>query len=261
MKMLKIQPTQPVGGFSQISSRLRNMDPAQTMQQIAQAASKAPSNTSATNTFSSVARAADLRSVERPSTQFRTFEQRRQFYTMDYPTNWRVYEPANGSGVTIAPDGGFVDNGGRERDLIFGVIVNHYDPFNSDTGDRFADSYAGGQGFLAGGGSSSGDRTQLARATNDLLGEILRANTNLKVVPDSQKNDRINGSAALSLVLSGRSPVTREEERVTLFTRELSDDHVIYALFIAPAADYAELRPTFERMVSSLRVNDEATHK
>jgi hypothetical protein len=80
-------------------------------------------------------------------------------------------------------------------------------------------------------------------------------------VPDSQRNDRINGAAALSVVLSGLSPVTREEERVTLFTRELPDEHVIYALFIAPAVDYKELRPTFERMVSSLRVNDEAAHQ
>jgi len=261
MRMLKIQPTQPVGGFSQISSRLRDMDPAQSMQQIAKAGQGAPKSTSSSSATSSDARVVDLRSVDRPSTQFRTFAQRRQFYTMEYPTNWRVYEPANGSGVTIAPDGGFVDNGRQERDLVYGVIVNHYDPFNNDSGERFSDAYSAGQGFLAGGGSGSGDRTQLARATNDLLGEILRANPNLKVVPDSQQNDRINGAAALSLVLSGRSPVTREEERVTLFTRELPDDHVIYALFIAPAADYNELRPTFERMVSSLRINDQAAHK
>ena len=261
MKMLKIQPTQPVGGFSQVSSRLRNMDPAQSMQQIAQARSQEPRSTSTMNASRPVARVADIHRVDRPSTQFRTFEQRRQFFTMDYPTNWRVYEPVNGSGVTIAPEGGFVDNGGEERDLIYGVIVNHYDPFNEDAGDRFADPYGAGQGFLAGGGSRSGDRTQLARATNDLLGEILRTNPNLKVVPDSQQNDRINGAAALSLVLSGRSPATQEEERVTLFTRELPDEHVIYALFIAPAADYAELRPTFERMVASLRVNDEAAHR
>ena len=107
----------------------------------------------------------------------------------------------------------------------------------------------------------SGDRTQLARATNDLLSEILRTNPNLKMVPDSQRNDRINGAAALSVALSGHSPVTRQDERVTLFTRALPDEHVIYALFIAPADDYNALRPTFERMVSSLQVNDKAAHQ
>jgi Zn-dependent protease with chaperone function len=259
--MLTIQPIQPVGGFAQVSARLRNMSPAQSMQQIAQARAQAPGTMSATNASKTVARVASIHGIDHPSTQFRTFAQRRQFFTMDYPTNWRVYEPASGSGVTIAPDGGFVDNGGEERDLIHGAIINHYDPFDEGAGGRFAVPPGSKQGFLAGGGSRNGDRTQLARATNDLLSEILRTNRNLKVVPDSQRNDRINGAAALSVVLSGLSPVTREEERVTLFTRELPDEHVIYALFIAPAVDYKELRPTFERMVSSLRVNDEAAHQ
>jgi Zn-dependent protease with chaperone function len=261
MKLLQIRATQPVGGFSQVRSRLRNMTPAKSMQQIAQAQPPAQGSTSAANAAGSVATVADIHSVKRPSTQFRTFAQRRQFFTMDYPTNWRVTEPVNGNGVTIAPDGGFVDNGGQEKDLIYGVIVNHYDPFNEDDSDRFPDPSGSGQGFLPVGGSSSGDRTQLARATNDLLSEILRMNPNLKLVPNSQRNDRINGDAALSVALSGHSPVTRQDERVTLFTRALPDEHVIYALFIAPADDYNILRPTFERMVSSLQVNDKAVHQ
>lgn len=261
-KMLKIRPTQSVGGYSRVRSDLRNMAPAKSMQQIAQSSSGVQGGTAVASTSRSVGTAANTQNVESPSSQFRSFQQRRQFFTMDYPKNWNVYEPANGSGVTIAPDGGFVDTGGAGRDLIYGVIVNHYDPFNyDDSEDRFDDSYNFRQGFVATGGSSSADRTQLAAATNDLLSEIFRANPNLKVVPDSQRYDKINGNDALSVVLSGLSPVTREEERVTLFTRELSDDHVIYALFIAPGNDYKELRPTFDRMVSSLRVNDEAAHR
>jgi Zn-dependent protease with chaperone function len=260
-KLLKIRLTDPVGGFSQVRSRLQDMAPARSMQQVAKTGPQAQDSTFAPNISRPVARVADLQNIERPASQFRAFEQRRRFFTIDYPANWRVYEPANGDGVTLAPDGGFVDNGGEERDLTYGVIVNHYDPFNEDAGDRFVTPYDSGQGFLAGGGSSSGDGTQLARATNDLLGEILRSNPNLRMLPDSQRNDRINGAPALSVVLSGRSPVTRQEERVTLFTRALSDEHVIYALFIAPAADYDTLRPTFERMVSSLRVNVEAAHQ
>jgi hypothetical protein len=62
------------------------------------------------------------------------------------------------------------------------------------------------------------------------------------------------------VVLSGRSPVTRQEERVTLFTREVADDHIIYALFIADERDYERLNETFNRMISSLTVNTNATH-
>jgi len=263
MKSLKIRPLPPVGGFAQVNTRLKNMAPAQTMQQIAQARANGQPIRNSSTSSDSVARASDTQGIYPTSTQFRTFEQRRHFFTMDYPVNWEIYEPSNGQGVTIAPEGGFVDNGGQERDLTFGVIVNHYDPFNNeDTGDRFGGAYGYSQGFMSGSGYSSNvDNTQLARATNDLLREILSTNPNLRLVPDSQRNDRINGAPALSVVLAGRSPVTRKDERVTLFTRELADDHVIYALFIAPADAYEELRPTFDRMVSSLRVNDEAAHR
>jgi len=261
MTMLQIRPTNPVGGFSQVRARLQKMAPALSMQQIAAARPGPPSGTAAGLTFTSVTAASDTRIVDGSSTPFRTFEQRGDFFTMVYPANWRVYEPQNGSGVTLAPEGGFVDNGGDEMDLIEGVIVNHHDPFNEDATGRFANPYGVGQGFLMGGDSRSGDRTHLAWATNDLLSGIMRANPNLTLVPNSQRNDTLNGAAALSMVLSGRSPITRKEERVTLFTRELSDEHVIYALFIAAAEDYDALRPTFDRMVSSLQVNDEASHK
>ena len=55
--------------------------------------------------------------------------------------------------------------------------------------------------------------------------------------------------------------MTGEEERVTVFTRELPDDHVIYALFIAPGKDYGELEDTFARMMGSLSVTDVAEHR
>jgi hypothetical protein len=35
---------------------------------------------------------------------------------------------------------------------------------------------------------------------------------------------------------------------------------VLYALFVAPAQDYSALSQTFQTMVSSLHVNDEAAH-
>ena len=98
------------------------------------------------------------------------------------------------------------------------------------------------------------------RATNDLLGTILRTNPEMKMVRDSERRNRLDGAPSLSVVLSGRSPVTRQEERVTLFTREVADDHIIYALFIAAERDYERLNETFNRMVSSLMVSTNATH-
>src|SRR5688572_2377300 len=56
MKLLKVRPTAPVGGFSQVRSKLRNMAPAQSMQQIAQAGSRAQGS-------GSVARVAAIQNV------------------------------------------------------------------------------------------------------------------------------------------------------------------------------------------------------
>jgi Zn-dependent protease with chaperone function len=259
MRLLTIRPIQPVGGLQQARATLQGMPPAPTTQQIAQAQKAAPTASQARITD---ARLAEM-SIDRPSSNFRSFEQRARFFQMDYPENWRVYEPANGYGVTIAPDGGYVDAGGEERNLIYGVIINHYDAFNVETSERFISpgrSGSAASGFVDKSGSNQ-SRTALAQATNDIVGQILRTNPHLKLMPNSQRTDTISGSSALSLVLSGRSPVTREEERVTVFTRELPDDDVVYALFIAPGQDYDGLRKTFDRMISSLQVNDAAAHQ
>jgi hypothetical protein len=62
-------------------------------------------------------------------------------------------------------------------------------------------------------------------------------------------------------VLSGRSPVTGLDERVTVYTRGLPDGHVVYALAISPSRDAPALERTFTAMVQSLRVNDNAAHR
>jgi hypothetical protein len=64
-----------------------------------------------------------------------------------------------------------------------------------------------------------------------------------------------------SVLLSGRSPVTGEDERATLFTRSLPDGHVIYALSIAPARLSEALDRSFVRMMRTLVVNDDAIHR
>jgi hypothetical protein len=140
-----------------------------------------------------------------------------------------------------------VDAGGKEKDLITGVIVNHYDPFEDDPGDR------SNSGLVEGNSS-------LVRATNDLLGTIMRTNPDMQMIRDSKRTNRVDDAPSLSVVLAGRSPVTRREERVTVFTREVADKHIIYALFIAAQQDYERLNETFSRMISSLQVSDEKTH-
>ena len=240
IKLLDVKPIRPIGGFAQVKTELGRMRPAASMQQIAQGQS-APAPAPRSGSGRSVPEI----KVDGPSSAFMVFAQRDDLFEIGYPDNWRVYEADQGYGVIIAPEGGYVDAGGREPDLISGVIVNHYDPFENESGD--SDRLVEGN-------------TTLVRATNDLLGTILKTNPDLKMVRDSERTNRLDGAPSLSVVLSGRSRVTRQEERVTVFTREVADEHIIYALFIAAERDYDRLNETFNRMISSLEVNDKGTH-
>lgn len=259
MTQLTIHPTAQRANVKQAKAILASMPEARSMTQIAQnqPASTAPA---ATRTYPSTP--AGVAGIDAPSGTFQSFAPANAFFRIEYPSNWQAYRAADGLGVTMAPEGGFVDGGASERDLIYGVIVNHYAPFWNDgentktPNGRF--SFLGAPGEAK--ATTIGTRN-LAAATNDLVDQIFRTNPALRLVPDSQHTDTVDGGNALSLVLTGRSAVTGAEERVTVFTRDLPDHHVIYALFIAPGENYAQLSQTFNRMIASLRVNDASTHE
>lgn len=226
-----------VGGFQQMRAALLRLPPASSRQAAlrAEPRDQAPRNT----------RQADVR-VERPSSRFARFEQRNGFFSIEHPDNWRAYA-SDGFGVSIVPAGGVVDTGNGQQAILYGVIVNHYAPFEGETDAQRA--------------SRDQQRDSLEDATDDLVRQVVRTNSHLRAENRSPRREQIDGASALSVVLSGRSPVTGEEERVTVFTRGLSDDHVIYALFIVPGRDYDSLERTFSHMVRTLNVNDEAYHR
>ena len=256
-----VRTSREVGGFAQVQSELRGMGRAPSMQDIARG--QGPRNTGSRNrrsdgtypgagTYPDNGRdPADDRypaatggygqvgRIEAPSSRLATYRQRDGFFSIQYPENWRSYEPDNGFGVTIVPNGGVVDTGNGQQSIIYGVIVNHYDPFQARNSRR---------------------APSLDEATQDLMAQITQSNTHLRPT-GSRRRETIDGAPALSQVLSGRSPVTGEEERVTVFTRELPDGHVVYALFIAPGRDYNAMAPVFSRMVRTLQVNDEVAHR
>lgn len=241
-----VRTSPPVGGLETAQADLRRLPRAQTMGQIAQAATGSGSG----QTTSSGQVPTQQAGIERPSTRMRTYRQRGDFFQIQYPENWRVSESGTAHGVTILPEGGAVRASNGQDVLVYGVVINHYEPFGGSVGNVFTDRQD----------PVTGRQGTLEQATNDLVDQLVQNNRHLSYVRNSIKRQTIDGANALSVVLGGISPVTRVEERVTVFTRELPDGHVIYALFIAPAQNYSELSTTFQRMVSSLRVNDNAAH-
>jgi Zn-dependent protease with chaperone function len=237
-----VRTAPPVGNLEAARVALRRLPPAPSMAQAVKVGQEQPAAGPAPIPGASTAR------VEPPSGRWKVFEQRNRFFKIRYPDNWRVLEPPSGFGVTIVPPGGVVDAGGQPN-VLYGVIVNHYDPFEGSMDGRSP----------ARAGPARGTTT-LEEATNDIVALLERSNSYLKLVGGSVRPQTIGGARAISLALSGLSPVTGQEERVNLVTRELKDGHVLYAIFIAPARDAAALAPTFQEMMTSLTVNDAGAH-
>jgi beta-barrel assembly-enhancing protease len=235
--------TEVVGGLDTLKSRFRSLGPAPSMAQIAQGAR--PSQGGGSATYPSAGSSGQTVQIAAPSSRMRAFRQRSDFFQIQYPENWRVSE-SSGYGATMYPEGGAVRASNGQDILVYGVVVNHYEPFSGSPGDVFSQPVPG--------------RGTLEQATNDLANELTRANPHLRPVRNSMRRQTIDNANALSVVLGGRSPVTGADERVTVFTRELPDGHVLYVLFVAPAQDYSALSRTFQTMVSSLRVNDNSYH-
>jgi len=226
------------GRFASVQGELRGMPAGRSMQQIASGQGTSRGGQSTSRGGQTAQRGAPVRvQVATPSSRFSSFRQRNDFFELQHPDNWRAYEAENGFGVTIVPEGGVVETEEGQQSIVYGVIVNHYDPFEG----------------------RSAQRTTLDSALTDLTAQIRQSNTHLRST-GSVRREVIDGQAARSLVLSGRSPVTGDEERVTVFARQMGDDHIIYALFIAPGRDYAALSRTFTQMMNSMRVNDNAAH-
>lgn len=240
--------TSVVGGLENVQAQMRRMPRAGTMTQIAQAAQSGQRQGSGYPS-GSTGSAGSVAQIEQPSARMRSFRQRDDFFQIQYPDNWRVSE-GSGYGVTILPPGGAVRGSSGEDVLVYGVVINHYEPFAGSPDDVWGSRSAPVSG-----------RGSLERATNDLANELSSANPHLRAVSGSMRRQTIDNAQAVSVVLAGRSPVTGADERVTVFTRELPDGHVVYALFVAPAQDYTALSRTFQSMVSSLRVNDQSAHR
>jgi Zn-dependent protease with chaperone function len=238
-----VRSVSPIGSIVAVQRDLGHLSPAPSSAQLASGQTPAPSQPTQTTTETATI------SVERPSTLLRTFRQRQGLFELQYPDNWSAYAPSQGYGVTIAPRGGFVATSGGQQNLVCGLVVNHFVPFDGAVGTRYRDPL----GSLFG-------RTPLEEASSDLVRQVMHANPHLNVVAGSERRRTLSGDPSFSVLLSGLSPVTGLGERVSVATRRLPDKHVVYMLLVAQAKDYAMLAPASERMVRSLRVNGGTTH-
>ncbi|GAC1396203.1 MAG: hypothetical protein NVSMB68_13010 [Thermoanaerobaculia bacterium] len=242
-------PTENVSDLRQIQAEMRGRGSAPTMAQIARSGPSASNDRRGRPSDRSGAQSVQ---VAAPSSTMRSYTAPSGVYRISYPSNWRVYQEGS-TGVTIAPEGGVGDIGGR-TEVVYGAMINHYDPFGS--------SSASGSRLRDGGGNNNvymGNIT-LEDATKDLLGQIRQQSTYLQVINNSTQRFNVSGGRALSVSLRGTDPNTGLNERVNVITRQLEDGHLLYMLFITPEQEASRYAPVLQAMVNSLQVSDQARH-
>ena len=158
-----------------------------------------------------------------PSPLFERFE-REGLFSIQYPSNWRVYEAEDGA--SFAPEGGVKDVGDGRRALLYGLIVGQY-----EASGALEDAAAG------------------------LVSQVLVTHPYLR--PRGAPRPQETEGGALTMTLSGRSSVTGEEEWVTIYARRLPHGGIVYAFGIVPGPEYDEAAGTFSQMVRTIGGTEE----
>ena len=165
--------------------------------------------------------------------------------------NWAVYQQGS-TGVTLAPQGGVANVGGRSE-IVYGAIVAHYDPFGNAP-------MASGRGLRGSSSSVYEGNATLESATNDLLATLQNDSPHLRVVGGSGQRVKMANGTALAASMRGVNPNTGINERVTVVTRQLADNHLVYMLFVTPESDASRYNDVLNTMVSSMQIDTAHQH-
>jgi Zn-dependent protease with chaperone function len=146
-------------------------------------------------------------------------------FTIQYPDNWQSYGSQQ-SAITLAPTGGVTQNA-----VAYGAIIDAFQPQNA--------------------------RASLDTKVRQLVSSIQQTNAGLRMSGSSQPVT-VNGVRGRSVELTGTSPVASNGKALTerdwLVAVPQADGSLLYIVFIAPDRDFSQLRPAFEQMLRTLRL-------
>ncbi len=159
------------------------------------------------------------RNVPVPSTRYRTYSDV-NWLRINIPSNWRDFSGQDGA--SFAPEGAYGNSG-----VTHGVLIGVY----------------------------SGQGTNLRTQSDAYVNATLQANTYLR------QNSRLRGRnfagrSGLTTRLSGRSPVTGQTEVVNVYTTQLRNGQLFYAVTVVPSGESYRYNSAFSNVVNSIRFND-----
>jgi Zn-dependent protease with chaperone function len=161
--------------------------------------------------------------VEPPSGRYETFDGGNLF-RVAVPSNWRELQGNNS--VTFAPEGGYGEYSGQSV-FTHGIQV----------------------------GMEQSNAGNLRTATNQLVQSLAQSNPQLRQ-SGSYSNINMAGRTGLATVLTNVSDVTRQQERIALYTTQMQDGSLLFVVGVAPANEFNAYRQIFNRSVQSLQLND-----
>ncbi|MEP7212673.1 MAG: M48 family metallopeptidase [Acidobacteriota bacterium] len=211
-------PIKVTRDFSRTQERLRGMSRAPSMAEIERGGygSNSQGQSRSQNPTSGGRYAS---SVPYPSTRVRSYSSG-NWIRMSVPNNWREF--AGQSEVTFAPEGGYGDQG-----ITHGAMIGVVQSGSNDLDD----------------------------ATRAYVDQLLSGNSYLRQRGSSIRTS-VAGRQAYTTQLSGRSPITNQNEIVTVYSTMLRNGDLVYIAAVSPENDSPEYSRAFRAMINSIRFND-----
>jgi hypothetical protein len=213
-RALKVQgTTHDARGFQSVQGHLRTLSPAPSAEEVARNKNAGRPTNAGDNRPISG-------NVARPDSRMTTYNEGNLF-RISVPANWR--EMGTNNAVTFAPDGAYGTANGQS-------VFTH--------------------GVEA--GVTRNENHDLATATDELLQSLQRGNPRLS---RSGNYDRgtIGGRQGLRAVLSNISDATGGQEVIELYTTQLGDGSLFYALGVAPRDEYNAYSNVFRNVIRSIQ--------
>lgn len=148
-------------------------------------------------------------------------------YTLKYPDNWKKYPDNEGGGVSLAPEGGVLDDGSGHSAVAYGLIV----------------------GVVEAKGDPD-DGKALNSRTNQVIQDLQKANPSMKIARQGERL-RLNGQPGLSTYLSNVSPAGGQETDWVVTV--LRPEGLVYFVCVAPQSAYDNYDKTFSTILDSVR--------
>lgn len=211
--------------FTQVKSRLQRMQKAPTMEQVAQqgGGGNRRAGRGRDRDRDTGYPSGQVGQVDPPSGRYETYDGGNLF-RLAVPSNWR--EIRGNNSVTFAPEGGYGEYQGQSV-FTHGLQV----------------------------GVEQSNARNLRTGTNQLVQGLAQSNPQLRQ-SGGYSNVSVGGRAGLATVLTNVSDVTREQERIVLYTTQLNDGSLFFVVGVSPAREFNSYRQIFNRSVQSLQLND-----